>query len=336
MALHGYQIGAGSMSDSVQPNMAVTSLGHDLDRFRAEVISLLQRAQKELPSKYLYDEKGSQLFDAITELPEYYVTRTESKIMEMCADEMSDILGPDVLLIEYGSGSSVKTRYLLNAMRDLAGYVPIDISEEHLLKSAEELNRDYADLEVLPVAADYTRSFQVPTPAKSVSKKIVYFPGSTIGNFDPVPAKIFLEHISEVCGRGGGLLVGVDLKKSPDVLHAAYNDSQGITGQFNLNLLHRINRELGANFNVESFAHYAPYNPKEGRIEMHIVSLARQQVEIDDAVIQFQNGESIWTESSYKYNLEDFATLAASAGFEIAHVWTDERAYFSLQYLRAL
>ena len=320
------------MSTSDQ-DIQMTSLGHDLDRFKAEVISGLQRAQKELPSKYLYDEKGSQLFDEITELDEYYVTRTESKIMELYSGEMAEILGPDVLLIEYGSGSSVKTRYLLDAMNNLAAYVPIDISEEHLLKTSEDLNRDYAGLEVLPLGADYTRLFQVPTPSRNPSKRVVYFPGSTIGNFDPVFAKIFVEQIAEVCGHGGGLLIGVDLKKRPEVLHAAYNDRKGITAQFNLNMLERLNRELGANFNLDQFGHYAPYNPKEGRVEMHILSLAKQQVEIDDVIIQFDKGESIWTESSYKYNLEEFATLAASAGFHIEHVWTDENEYFSLQYL---
>jgi dimethylhistidine N-methyltransferase len=304
-----------------------------LDRFRADVITLLQRAQKELPSKYLYDEKGSQLFDQITELDEYYVTRTESAIMEQYSVEMARELGSDVLLIEYGSGSSVKTRILLDAFDDLAGYVPIDISTEHLLKTSEELASDYPKLEVLPLSADYTRTFKVPEPLKNVSKRVVYYPGSTIGNFEPVPAKMFLERIAEVCGTGGGLLIGVDLKKDPKILHYAYNDNKGITAAFNLNLLERINRELGANFDLSKFAHYAFYNTRKGRIEMQIVSLAKQVVDLKDAEISFEKGESIWTESSYKYNLREFETLGASAGFATEKVWTDDNELFSIHYL---
>ena len=306
-----------------------------LDHFRTEVLNGLQKPQKQLPSKYFYDELGSHLYERICTLDEYYIPRTEVAIMEDHIEEMVELLGPNVLLIEYGCGSCTKTRIILDHLHDIAAFVPIDISRGQLLDVAEQLTTNYPGLEVLPVCADYTSDFEMPAPKRHYDRVAVYFPGSTIGNFDPVPARHFLEHIAGICGKGGALLIGVDLKKNPEVLHHAYNDYQGITAAFNLNLLERINRELGGDFRREWFQHRALYNPEAGRIEMHLVSLKDQVVHLDSATIPFAEGEHIWTESSYKFNLDDFGRLATAAGFKVEKVWTDKRQWFSVQYLVA-
>jgi len=303
------------------------------DQFRAEVLSGLQKSQKELPCKYFYDEQGSLLYERICTLDEYYIPRTEATIMEAHIEEMVELPGPHVLLIEYGSGNCAKSRILLDHLHNLAAYVPIDISREQLLRVTKQLTSDYPELEVLPVCADYTSSFELPVPKRPSDRIVVYFPGSTIGNFEPTLAKLFLEHIAVICGPGGGLLIGVDLKKDPTVLHHAYNDRQGVTAAFNLNLLERINRELGCDFQLEWFEHYACYNPREGRIEMHLVSLKDQTVHLDNVTIPFAEGESIWTESSYKFSLDEFEQMVTAAGFRVEHVWTDEQQWFSIQYL---
>ncbi|GCE51159.1 dimethylhistidine N-methyltransferase [Thermosporothrix hazakensis] len=306
-----------------------------LQTFREEVLQGLQKSPKELPSKYLYDEEGSRLFEQICEQEEYYLTRTEMSIMQEKLPEMVELIGPQALLIEYGSGNSMKTRMLLEALHDPAGYVPIDISRVFLLRAGMALVAAYPQLEVLPVCADYTSEFEIPTPQKPVARRVAYFPGSTIGNFDPEPARHFLSHVARAC-RGGGLLIGVDLKKDFNLLHAAYNDRQQITARFNRHLLVRMNRELNANFQLDRFAHYSFYNPGEGRIEMHLVSLQNQIVRIGDVDIEFKRGESIWTENSYKYTLEEFALLAESAGFRVRQVWTDPQEWFSIQFLEAV
>ncbi len=300
--------------------------------FREEVLQGLQDSRKELPSKYFYDDVGSQLFEQICELDEYYLTRTELRIMQEQIHNMVSLLGPNCLLIEYGSGSSTKTCKLLDALQSPAGYVPIDIAKEQLMRSVTALTTAYPALDVLPVCADYTSDFAIPSPTKPVSRRVAYFPGSTIGNFDREPALRFLQQIAKVC-EGGGLLIGVDLKKDFNILHRAYNDSQGVTAQFNLHLLMRINQELDANFQLDQFGHYAFYNPGQSRIEMHLVSLTNQKVRIGDVEISFKLGESIWTESSYKYTLDEFAHLAAAAGFRVERVWTDAQQLFSIQYL---
>ena len=307
--------------------------GPGRDRFLSEVMSGLRRRRKRLPCKYFYDEAGSALFDRICDLDEYYLTRTELTIMRRHAGDMAGMLGERCLLLEYGSGSSVKTRVLLDHLPDPAGYVPIDISGEHLRNAAYTLSAAYPGLEVLPVCADYTTPFRLPTPAQRPARRVVYFPGSTIGNFDPADALAFLRGIARACGPGGGLLIGVDLKKDPALLHAAYNDAQGVTAAFNLNLLARLNRELGADFDLAAFAHYAFYNPRRGRIEMHLVSRRSQRVHVGSQVVDFADGESMFTESSYKYAPVDFAHLAAAAGFAAERVWTDPDAHFSVQYL---
>jgi dimethylhistidine N-methyltransferase len=303
---------------------------------RAEVLNGLRRAQKELPSKYLYDEKGALLFEQICTLDEYYIPRTEAAIMEGCIAEISRLVGSRAMLLEYGAGDCSKVRFLLDNLAEPASYVPLDISKEQLVRAARELAVRYPDMEILPICADYTGGFELPVPSHHCTRTVVYFPGSTISNFDPIPARNFLEHVASVCGPGGGLLIGVDLKKDPAVLHRAYNDDSGVTAAFNLNLLEHINHELSSDFRPDCFEHYAFYNPGEGRIEMHLVSREEQTVHIDGTAIQFARGESIWTESSYKFNLDEFAGVAASAGFRVERVWTDDRNWFSVQYLVAL
>ena len=303
--------------------------------FRNDVLQGLQDAKKELPSKYFYDDAGSLLFEQICLLDEYYPTRTELGIMQESMPEIVSLVGPDCLLIEYGSGSSTKIRMLLDALHKPAGYVAIDIAKEHLQRSAASLAAAYPTLAVFPVCADYTSDFALPSPSVPVSKRVAYFPGSTIGNFDREPAIRFLQQIAKTC-KGGGLLIGVDLKKDFNILHRAYNDEKGITARFNLHLLERINQELAGDFQLDQFSHYAFYNPGQSRIEMHLVSLKHQVVHIGESEFSFKLGESIWTESSYKYTPAEFAQLAACAGFAVERVWTDAQQLFSLQYLKVV
>ena len=301
--------------------------------FLAEVLLGLHKPQKELPSKYFYDECGSHLFERICELKEYYIPRIEVSIMQAHIREMAELIGPHVLLIEYGCGNCEKVRFLIDHLHDPVAYIPIDISQEQLLHVTKELTLIYPRLQVLPVCADYTSSFELPIPKQSSKRIVVYFPGSSISNFDPIPAKHFLEHVANLCGSDGALLIGVDLKKDPAVLHSAYNDNEEITAAFNLNLLERINRELDCDFQLDGFQHYAFYNPRESRVEMHLVSQRDQVVHLNRETISFTKGESIWTESSYKYNLDEFEQMATAAGFRVERVWVDERQWFSVQYL---
>ena len=302
-------------------------------QFRADVLRGLGAANKQLPCKYFYDEAGSALFEQITELDEYYPTRTELAIMEQHAAEMAELLGPRCLLLEYGSGSSVKTRLLLDQLRDPAGYVPIDVSDEHLHRSARALGEEYPHIEVQPLCGDFTRPLRVPACRKPAARRTVYFPGSTLGNFTPDAALALLQQTADLCGRGGGLLLGLDMRKDPRVIEAAYNDRRGITAAFNLNILVRINRELGADFDVEQFAHRAFYNAAKGRIEMHLVSRREQVVCVDGMRFDFAKGESIHTENSYKYTFLSLANLAVAGGFATERVWEDERCYFCVVYL---
>lgn len=305
----------------------------ETDSFLDEALDGLQQPQKRLPSKFFYDARGSQLFDAITALIEYYPTRTELRIMERYAGEMAEHIGPNALLVEYGSGSSVKTRILLDHLDDPAGYVPIDISKEHLLHAAAALAEAYPSLVIVPVSADYTTDFDLPDlNAENVA---VYFPGSTVGNFTPDEATDFMARIARLVGAGGGLLIGVDLRKDVATVEAAYNDAQGVTAAFNKNVLARINTELGGDFDLDAFAHHAFFNDAEGRIEMHLVSLTDQCVHIGDTAIPFSRGETVCTEYSYKYRLDDFAALAHRAGFDVIDVWTDDDRLFCVQYLVA-
>lgn len=301
------------------------------DDFLADVIDGLSQPRKQLPCKYFYDLAGSNLFDQICQLPEYYPTRTERRITIDHADDIADAVGSNCLLVEYGSGSSTKTRVLLDHLRMPAGYVPIDISRGHLIKSARSLQRAYPGLHIAPICADYTAPFELPEPPTPTDSVVAYFPGSTIGNFEPQAALDFLCNIRRLCGPGSGLLIGVDLKKDPTRLHAAYNDCAGVTAEFNLNLLRRINRELDADFDLNGFAHYAPFNPTLGRMEMHLVSLRSQEATIDGQIFSFEAGESIHTESCCKYTLDQFESLASEAGYVRQAVWMDEERLFSVQ-----
>jgi dimethylhistidine N-methyltransferase len=301
------------------------------DDLRDEVVAGLGKTLKELPCKLLYDERGSDLFHRICDLDEYYPTRTEVQIMNTYGQEMADSIGPRCLLIEYGSGSSEKTRILLDHLEDPVAYVPIDISKEHLLDSSRRISTSYNGLEVLPVCADYEQPFDIPTPTRPAETRLVYFPGSTIGNFHPSSARWFLGQIAEQAGPGGNLLIGVDLKKDAEVLNRAYNDEDGVTADFNLNILHRINHELKTDFDPDKFQHHAYYNEASGRVEMHLVSLTRQTVAVDGIDVDFEEGESIWTESSYKYSVDEFSGMAKQAGFELESAWMDDREWFSVQ-----
>jgi len=303
------------------------------ERFLADVLAGLGKWQKELPCKYLYDERGSRLYERICHLEEYYIPRTEASIMDAHIGEMAGLIGRRVRLIEYGCGNCEKVRFLLDHLEEPVAYIPIDISREQLRSVAGRLSDVYPELEILPVCADYTSRFALPTAGRQSLRAVVYFPGSTISNFTPASARQFLEHMAQVCGPGGGLLIGVDLKKDPAVLHRAYNDSQGVTAAFNLNLLERINRELGADFQPEQFEHYAFYNYPPGRVEMHLISQRDQTVRLDNTTITFARGETIWTESSYKYSLDGFREMAAAAGWRVVRVWTDDKHWFSVQYL---
>ncbi len=308
----------------------------DLDpteSFAQDVIDGLSQPRKQLPCKYLYDERGSILFDMICELDEYYPTRTELGIMQANAVEIVEQLGSRCLLIEFGSGSSLKTRTLLDHLHEPAGYVPIDISREHLMKSVQLLAEEYADVEILPVCADFHEEFDVPATLRSPNRRVVYNPGSTIGNCTPDEAAAMLRSIARLCGEGGGLLIGVDLKKDPQILKPAYNDRQGVTAEFNLNILTRINRELDANFQVDAFEHQAIYNEELGRMEMHLLSKGDQTVSVCDEEIEFVAGETIHTENSHKYGHEDFVQLAAKAGWIAQESWIDEDRLFSVHYL---
>ena len=304
-------------------------------QFLDEVLNGLRESPKQLPTKYLYDERGSDLYEQICTLDEYYIPHTEATIMNTNIDEIVRLLGPNAMLIEYGCGSCTKTRVLLDNMVDLVAFVPVDISQEQLKQVAVDLDHCYPKLEILPVCADYTTSFQLPSPEERYDRIVTYFPGSSIGNFDRHSALELLSNIASVCRPGGSLLIGIDLKKDIDVLHRAYNDRDGVTAAFNMNLLERINRDLKGDFQSGNFQHRAFYNPDEGRIEMHLVSLENQTVHLDSTAINFIKGESIWTESSYKYDLAGFQRLATDAGFTVARVWTDVKNWFSVQYLVA-
>jgi dimethylhistidine N-methyltransferase len=304
--------------------------------FLEDVLEGLSTSPKQIPSKYLYDERGSHLFDRICELEEYYLTRTELAIMERYAGEMADQIGAGVMLIEYGSGSSLKTPLLLDALLDPVAYVPVDISREHLGRSAARLSRRHPEIDVLPVCADFTAEFGLPVPNRCPTHSAVYFPGSTIGNFTPAGATAILGQIAERCGRGGGLLVGIDLQKSPTVIEAAYNDAEGVTAQFSLNLLQRINRELDAQFVVDQFAHRAVYRPQMGRVDISLVSQCDQAVEIADRRIEFAHGEAIHTEYSHKYTIDGFAKMADSVGLSLRRWWTDADEKFAVLHLAIL
>lgn len=296
------------------------------------IVAGLSQPRKSISPKYFYDEIGSRLFEEITQLPEYYLTNTELSIMEACVEEIAGLAGEHASLIEFGSGSSMKTRMLLRHLHSPAAYVPVDISEEHLLDSQRSIQADFPDIEVIPVVADFTHPFDLPNPTTPPLRNIVYFPGSTIGNFEQDEAIELLRVMYEEAGPNGALVIGVDLQKDTAVIHAAYNDSAGITARFNLNMLEHLNREFGADFDLGSFEHRATYDTGRGRIVMELVSSQKQSVQMGDARIQFAAGEAITTEYSHKYTLEGFAAMVAAAGFAVETVWTDPQEWFAMHY----
>lgn len=297
----------------------------------ADVLAGLRERQKWISPVYFYDERGSRLFDQICELPEYYPTRTEVALLDEHAQEIAAELGPRVALIEPGSGSGEKARRLLRALEDPAAFVPVEISREHLLDAAHALDDEFPALEVAPVCADFSQPFELPPLSRRPARRVVFFPGSTIGNFAPRRAERLLASFRTLADL---VLIGVDLRKEPAVLERAYNDAAGVTAAFNLNVLRRLNDELGADFDLSAFAHRAVWNDAASRIEMHLVSLRAQTATLGGEAFSFEAGEYIHSESSYKYSLEGFRALASRAGLEVRRVWTDERGWFSLQLLQ--
>lgn len=313
---------------------AFLDLAPKVETFRDAVVRGLSARRKSLPAKFFYDAEGSALFDRITELPEYYPTRTEIGILERCGPEIAAVLGPGVQLVELGSGSSLKVRLLLDRLAHPAGYVGIDISRDHLRAACDRLAADYPGMEVLALCADYMADLVVPPPSAGTRRRVAFFPGSTIGNLDLEEASGFLARWRPEL-VGGGMLVGVDLKKDDRTLHAAYNDAAGVTAAFNLNILARINRELGGTFDLTAFDHRAFYAAAEGRIEMHLVSTRPQIAAAAGRRFSFAEGETIHTENSHKFSVPEFQRLARGAGYRPERVWTDAAGLFSLHWLAA-
>ena len=302
--------------------------------FAKDLLEALAQTPRRIAPKYFYDRQGSRLFDQICELPEYYPTRTELAILQDSAVEIAAQMGPNAELVEFGAGSLTKVRLLLNAMQSPSRYVPIDISGEHLAAAVQDLKADYPKLEVVPLVADYTQAFSLPAQVLGAGQRVGFFPGSTVGNFTPGEAVEFFRMAGTVL-KGGALLVGADLIKDPSVLHAAYSDAQGVTAAFNSNLLGRANRELGADFDVSNWAHSAFYNAPLQRIEMHLMSCVRQSVRVEGQTFNFEEGETIHTENSYKFTIDGLRALAVKGGFAPGPVWTDADRRFSMHWLYA-
>ena len=326
----------GTLMSNSDTSCAIFDQQTSTAEFLDDVLTGLQSLPKQLPSKYLYDQRGSHLFDEICLLDEYYLTRSEDQIIKQYAHEMADQIGPGVMLVEYGSGSSTKTRALLEKLADPVAYVPVDISGEHLSQSAARLSQAFPAIEVLPVCADFTQPFALPISERPPTHAAVFFPGSTIGNFEKPAARAMLNQIADLCGRGGGLLIGIDLQKEVAIVEAAYNDARGVTAEFNLNLLRHINRELDGDFCLEHFRHQAVYDRSEHRIEISLISGRDQRVSICDQVFTFEEGEPMITEYSHKYTIQGFAELAAEVGLTLRRSWTDDRQRFAVLHFALL
>ena len=316
------------------PRFAFHDLAPGEENFRDAVLYGLGRACKAIPCKFFYDARGSVLFEEICRLPEYYPTRTEIAILEENSTDIADQMGPHCRVIEFGSGASHKVRILLQALDRPAAYVPVDISREHLRDAAISLAEDFPSVPVIAVCADYSRPFPMPPLPGAKGKRVGFFPGSTIGNFEPDAAVAFLDNYARILGPGGEMLIGVDLKKETEILDAAYNDRAGVTSTFNLNLLERANRELDGNLDLDRFEHVAFYNEAQGRVEIYIRSLADQETRVAGSRFRFAKDELIHTEYSYKYSVEEFRALAARAGFRPVDTWTDPAELFSVHYFR--
>ena len=303
-------------------------------RLLPDVIKGLHQPIKQLSPIWFYDERGSQLFDAICETPEYYLTCTELSIMDKHASAMARAIGAHAMLLEYGSGTSLKTRILLDHLEDPDAYVPVDIAREHLLDAAGALAREYPGLEIVPICADFTQPFRMPARVARAERRVVYFPGSTIGNFERSDAIQLLRRMRVLAGPHGAVLIGVDLKKDARVLEAAYNDAAGVTAEFNLNALEHLNAALDATFDTRQFKHRAVWSEEHSRIEMHLISLRDQHVTIAGYPIEFKKDEYILTEYSHKYTFETFTALAHMADLQVTEVWTDANRFFSVQLLQ--
>ena len=321
--------------NSVTPVIQLATRKASIDptaAFYQDVVCGLRKAQKQIPCKYFYDQRGAQLFDEICRTPEYYPTRTEIGLLKKYGDEIAQLVGSRAQIVEFGSGSGLKTRLLLQALKDVDSYVGVDISQECLEDTTTELECMFPGMNIGSLWADFTQAFAVPRSARA-KRRVGFFPGSTIGNFLPREAEDFLHNAARTLGNGGALIVGVDLKKDRRILEAAYNDAAGVTSKFNLNLLTRINGTIGGTFNTDAFAHNAYYNVDAGRVEMHLHSLDFQSVRIGGHLFTFTAGESIHTENSHKYSVPEFQALAESCGFKPVKVWTDESGLFSLHFL---
>ena len=302
--------------------------------FLNDVIEGLSQNPKTLKPKYFYDNRGAQLFTEICTTPEYYPTRTEIKILNQNAEDIASQIGDNTALIEYGSGALEKIKILLDFLNEPVGLIPVDISEDQLFESAKNLENSYPDLEILPVAADFTKPIPIPEFSHPPKRYVAFFPGSTIGNFEPDLAIQFLEGVTKTIGLDGLLLIGFDLKKDIETLLAAYDDQRGITSSFNKNLLSRINDELGGNFNLDTFEHVARYNENKGRIEMHLKSTTEQTVLINKELFEFLEGETIHTENCYKFTKESFTAMSSKAGLYPVKTWTDDQNLFAVMLLR--
>lgn len=299
-------------------------------QFAADALACLKTTPKRMPAKYFYDAVGSQLFEEITDLPEYYPTRCEMKILRDHGKEIGKVIPEGAALVEFGSGSNKKVRILLKGAPKLAAYVPVDICAEMVEEEAKELKADRPQLPIFPVVADICKPFALPEAARNAPARVGFFPGSTIGNFESHEAAVFLRNAGEILGEGAVLIVGVDLIKAPEILNSAYNDKKGVTARFNKNLLVRMNRELDANFKLETFEHHAFYNRERNRIEMHLASLKRQKVRIAGETVDFRAGETIHTENSYKYSIDSLNALAGGVGWRQIQAWTDPKKYFAV------
>ena len=303
--------------------------------FQSEIVDGLRETPKRIASKFFYDEEGAKLFEMITELKEYYLTRTEVAIMRQNLPEIAAWIGPKAQLIEFGSGNSLKTVLLLKQLKSPAAFVPIDISRDQLIEAATQISARFDDLEVFPICADYTDEFTIPEPTQIPERSVVFFPGSTIGNFEPKDAQQFLTNCAMLVGPNGGIVIGFDLAKDASIVEPAYNDSQGITARFNKNLIVHINREFGTNLPVDNFEHYAFWNPAESRIEMHLISQRDLDFELDGTPLHFSAGEHIITEYSYKYTVDRFQSMLRKSGFSVEKTWTDEAMAFAIVAARA-
>lgn len=313
-------------------NVEVLDFQPKLMDFKEEILNGLRNDPKQTDPKLLYDAEGSRLFEQITQLPEYYPTRTELNIMKKDSEDISEMIDKEATILEFGSGSHTKISLLLESLQSPSAYIPVDISKSILEQSVNHLSRRFPKLMIKGICADYTKVFQLPIEVRRAKKRVVFFPGSTYGNFEPLIGQNFLKKTAKLLQKGDGLLIGVDTKKDRAVLENAYNDQQGITAAFNKNLLDRINREHNADFDVTTFSHEAFYNEQIGRIEMHLKSSLKQQVTIERETFEFQKGESIHTENSYKYDIEQFKKIAEQCGFNRERVWMDVGGQFSIHY----